>query len=66
MLECLQKVPLEVLVSKADIFEKFLWTPNPWKPVVDNEYSKRPFLPLDPMEAYREGKFHQVWEQLYY
>ncbi len=60
MLRCLQTKPVEELLDKSRIFERYLFIPNPWKPVVDGGYSSKPFVPVSIKEAFTTGKFKQV------
>ena len=59
ILQELQKVPVQELVSRHGLFEKFMFTKNPWKPIVDNHASK-PFIPDDPKVLVSDGQFNQV------
>ncbi len=42
------------------MFERYLFIPNPWKPIVDGGYSSKPFLPESIKSALTSGNFYQV------
>ncbi len=59
ILKCLQGISVDVLMDKGRMFEKLLFMPNPWKPVVDS-YSKKPFVKDDPRHIMEKGQENQV------
>jgi para-nitrobenzyl esterase len=61
-LACLQALPLDRLVVGTSADLEVLSRgeqPMEWGPVVDS-YAPRPFLPLGPLQAMKEGKFNRV------
>ena len=59
ILQILQKMPYEDLIGKTGLFEKFMFTKNPWKPIVD-KHASQPFLPDDPKALLSDGQFNKV------
>eukprot|EP00095_Tigriopus_kingsejongensis_P001175 maker-scaffold415_size178368-snap-gene-0.31 protein:Tk01175 transcript:maker-scaffold415_size178368-snap-gene-0.31-mRNA-1 annotation:"venom carboxylesterase-6-like" len=60
ILKCLQKQDLENIVGHSNMFERFFLMPNPWKPIVDGNFSKDPILADHPKALLQSGKFNQV------
>jgi len=60
ILDCLQSKTTEELLDKSRMFERYIWIPNPWKPLVDGHFATRPFLPAPIKEVFQNGKYHQV------
>ena len=59
ILERLQKKTAEELANKNGLFETYLFTGNPWIPIVD-DYAENPFIPADPKTLLKEGKYNKV------
>jgi len=65
MLNCLQNVPLQDLLTKAQVppsYTRENIVANPrleWWPVVDS-YAQDPFLPRRPLEALKTGEYNQI------
>ena len=51
---------MEDLMEKSRMFERYIWVPNPWKPMVDGHFSTRPFLTSPIKESFQKRKYHQV------
>ena len=51
---------MEELMEKSRMFERYIWVPNPWKPLVDGHFATRPFLPFPIKESFQKGKYHKV------
>jgi len=60
ILDCLQSKTMEELMEKSRMFERYIWVPNPWKPLVDGHFATRPFLPFPIKESFQKGKYHKV------
>ena len=56
LMACLQKLPVETLMTKQTMFEEMFSMPNVWKPVVDS-FAEEPFLRDDPEKLMKEGLF---------
>ncbi|TRY76473.1 hypothetical protein TCAL_05343 [Tigriopus californicus] len=60
VLKCLQALDVMDIVEHSNMFERFFITPNPWKPVLDSNYTKQPILKEDPRVLMLSGKFNQM------
>ena len=59
LLQALQKVPVDQIVARNGMFEKFMFMSVPWKPLVD-AYASKPFIPYDPKILISEGDYNKV------
>ena len=59
LLQTLQKVPVDQIVARNGMFEKFMFMSVPWKPLVD-AYASKPFIPYDPKILISEGDYNKV------
>ena len=59
LLQILQKTNAKELVKRNALFEEFMFTLIPWKPIVD-KFASNPFLPDDPRVLLSEGEFNHV------
>lgn len=60
VLQCLQKVNPRDIQSVAYMFEESVRVPMPFKPIVDGDLVKDPFLPKEPIDILSEGTYNQV------
>ncbi len=58
-LELLQEAPIEELIKRNNLFEKFMFTNIPWVPSVDAN-TENPFFPKRLEELLSEGEFNKV------
>jgi len=56
----LQNIDAIALQDKAYMFEEFIRAPAPFKPIVDGGLVEDPFLPEEPRELIRKGKYNKV------
>ncbi|XP_038218167.1 venom carboxylesterase-6-like [Zerene cesonia] len=61
IVNCLRTVPWKDLGLSLNRFYEFGYDPlTLWTPVVEADYGQERFLPIDPIDAIREGRMHPV------
>lgn len=60
VLKCLQALDMKDIVEHSNMFERFFLLPNPWKPVLDSNFTRQPIFKEDPKVLMLSGKFNQV------
>ena len=62
IVECLQSKSADYIAKNSIMFAKNIDfdAPMPFHPIVDNNFSSKPFLPLEPLEALESRYFNDV------
>jgi len=61
VLKCLQEAKLEDVMEATRMFERYMFNPLSWRPIVDGEYNDiDPFLPEHPMHLIEDRKYNRV------
>jgi len=60
MLQFLQELPADRIQGEFNMFEEFVRAPMPFKPIVDGGLVDDPFLPEEPLELLKKGKWNKV------
>ena len=55
-----QGVSADSLQNEGYMFEEFIRSPMPFKPIVDGGLVEDPFLPEEPLEMIRKGNWNKV------
>merc|ERR1712142_94534 len=60
IIEYLQRLDPVTIQKQAFMFEEFIYSPLPFKPIVDGGLVEDPFLPDEPLTLLAKGRFNKV------